>query len=165
MVGFQFQVNTAMDTNQFGIWNDNDANGLDHTHRVMLWRLGDGALLADVTVNPSSTLINGFRYETGPNISLVTGQTYVLAADYWSGGLDGYISTPTSVTYDPSIIHVGASHPAAASLGYVMPTLVTTTNRGRFGPNIILSNPIPEPTTMVALGLGGLALLRRKRKS
>jgi hypothetical protein len=28
----------------------------------------------------------------------------------------------------------------------------------------VLTNPVPEPTTMAALGLGGLALLRRRKK-
>jgi len=164
MVGFQFSVNTNVDVSQFGIWNDNDANGLDQTHRVLLWRLSDQALLSDVTVTPGDTLISGFRYATGANVSLVTGTTYVIAADYWSGGLDGYISTPTSAVYDSAMTHIGAAAPAVVNSGYVMPTALVTTNRGRFGPNMIFTDPVPEPATMVALGLGAAALLRRRRK-
>lgn len=164
MVGFQFSVNSAANLTHLGMWRDNDVNGLEQTHQVMLWRLGDGALLSQATVTNANPLTGDFHYAAVSPVTLQTGQTYVIAADYWSGGLDGYISTPTSAVYDSNITHIGAAHPAAVNMGYVMPTLVTTTNRGRFGPNF-MTEAVPEPATMAVLGLGAAALLRRRKKS
>ena len=164
VVGFRFTANTDFNVVRLGVWNDNDLNGLEEDHEVGLWRQSDGVLLAQATVGPTGILIGDFRYTAISAVTLNSGTDYIIGATYWTGGLDGYISSPTSATYDADITHVGAMHPAGVDMGFVMPVNLTTTNRGRFGPNFI-SEAVPEPSSMALLALGGLALLRRRRKA
>jgi len=161
MVGFRFNVSTDLLVTELGFWGDT-SGGQQASHEVMLWRQSDAFLMGQATVAPGAP-VDTFGYTAVSPILLTAGVDYVVAADYWTGGPDAYVSGPTSATYDPLMTHVGASHPAAINMGYVMPTTLTTSNRGRFGPNMTLA-AVPEPASFAVLGLGAAALLRRRRQ-
>ncbi|MCB0824782.1 MAG: DUF4082 domain-containing protein [Armatimonadetes bacterium] len=164
MVGFKFNVNANTNMTHLGIWADNDTSGLDEEHQVGLWRVSDGALLASAFISNADVLEGDFYFEAlGSSVALTAGVDYIVAAAYWFGGLDGYISEGTYGT-DSNVNLVNAVFPDAEALGFVMPGGNTVGNAGRVGPNF-KTDAVPEPATMAVLGLGAAALLRRRKKS
>lgn len=160
-IGYFFQVTEAVMVDALGVWND--ADGLGATHDVGIWNVATGGLIASASVNNGGTLSNNFYYTAITPVMLSSGVNYVVAAVYTATDGDSYVSTPTTAQYDPMLIHQGAAHPSAGSLGFTMPTVQTAANRGRFGPNMNFA-PVPEPGTLAAVGVGLAFLLRRRTR-
>ncbi len=163
MVGYRFTANTNLFVTDLGMWIASPTNpGLDQVHRVILWDTNAASIVASAVVDSTSTVMGDWVFTAITPVALTSGTNYTIAADYWTGGLDWYNSGASSVTFDSDLSFVTRLAPTAINMGYVMPTL-TATGNGRFGPNLITA-AIPEPASMAVLGLGALALLRKKRK-
>lgn len=163
VVGFRFTLADSRLVTNLGVWRDNDAGGLQQAHQVGIWDLSTATLVTSATVDNTGSLIGDHYYAAVSPVVLNAGTTYVIGATYWTGGLDGYISNPTTLTLDSGVTVLGSVAPATANLGFVMPTGFTAGARGRHGPNFITA-PVPEPATLAVVGFGALAMIRRRKR-
>ncbi|GIK33269.1 MAG: PEP-CTERM sorting domain-containing protein [Armatimonadetes bacterium] len=130
---------------------------------VGIWRDSDQALMASALVDPgTATTLGDWMYQSISPVQLSSGASYTAGAMYTATDSDSYVSNPTTVVTDPWITLTASVYPSTGSLGFVYPSLTNAGARGRHGPNFIVA-AVPEPTTLIALGLGGMALARRRR--
>jgi Domain of unknown function (DUF4082) len=157
VVGFRFTSDVDQYVTDLGVLDAADGI-IDSAHMVGLWDAG-GSLLASVEVDGTGTVLNGWYYEAIAPVALTAGERYTVGALYNSGDLDSYFSGPSLTLYN--ISDTVAVYPAVGDLGFVYPEFESAGNQGRIGPNMILA-PIPAPGSLALLGLGGLALRRRR---
>ncbi len=157
VVGFRFTSDVDQYVTDLGVMCATDGI-IDSAHMVGLWDAG-GNLLASVRVDGTGNIVNGWYYEAITPVALAAGERYTLGAEYNSGDGDGYFSGPSLTLFQ--ISNTVAVYPAVGGLGFVYPEFESAGNQGRIGPNMILG-PIPAPSSLALLGLGGLALRRRR---
>jgi len=168
-VGWQFTVNEDIFVTDLGVWNQDTqggSEGLTSDHRIGIWNLDTGDLLVEGVAGPGGDVVGDWTYTSIASTELNTGNTYVIGALYNAGGVgdgDNYISSASSVTMDPTINFGGGRSPLDADIGFALPeTFSGATSFGRFGPNFLFT-PVPAPSSLALLGLGGLAATRRRR--
>ncbi len=162
-LGWSFQTLGQIEVTALGLF-DSGQNGLDVAHEIGLWDSAQ-TLLATVTVQAGtgSTLIDKFRWETIAPITLAANQTYFIGAYYpdgdgliWPGTANGFttgadISFVKNQFYDlsyPSLHFPGSSDSTSPSF---------------FGPNLMY-DPVPEPATLLLLGVGLASVARRAHR-
>lgn len=165
VVGWTFSVNQDIFVTHLGVWNQDTVAGfagLSSSHQVGVWNATTQALLGSTTVSPGDMVQGAFTYRALPNITLVTGQQYVIGAMYSATDNDNYISGGVSnFTTSPDVNWLSGRSPAVGDLGFVFPT-ATSSGIGRFGPNFLYT-PVPAPGAAAALGAFGLLATRRRR--
>lgn len=166
VIGWRFTVNEDVFVTGLGVWNQDTQAGLEgltSDHQVGIWDLNTGSLLVTAVAGPSGTAVGAWTYTDVADTLLSSSGSYVIGALYGADDGDSYISSATSVTMDPAVNFGGGVFPAAADLGFVLPTEWSGgTSRGRFGPNFLF-RPVPAPGALAMLGLGGLVATRRRR--
>lgn len=165
VVGWTFSVNQDIFVTHLGVWNQDTVAGfagLSSSHQVGIWNATTQALLGTTTVAPGDMALGAFTYRALPNITLVTGQQYVIGAMYTATDNDNYISGGvTNFTTSPDVNWINGRSPTIGSLGFTFPE-VTSAGIGRFGPNFLYT-PVPAPGAAAALGAFGLLATRRRR--
>jgi PEP-CTERM motif len=162
--GWTFQTTTPLSATSLGCFADVFVNNATvNAIQVGLWA-PSGFLMASNTVTPSSTLFDQTRYVSITPVLLNPGQLYHIGVFYGGGalGLDVPIpATGGSVSPAPEI-QLGGT--AIASSGFAFPAEVPGTGGSIYGgPNFRYQNGVPEPSTWLLLGLGGLLLNARWR--
>jgi hypothetical protein len=116
--------------------------------------LDGGNVIASVTVTPSSTLVDGFRYESDA-VDLLAGHTYtLLVAETGS----------STFSQDPTMSGDFTNYARVYGLDPADPTNLTRNGAGSYcGPNLQYTLT-PEPATMALLAIGGIGALLRRRK-
>jgi hypothetical protein len=166
-IGWQFSVNRAITVTHLGYW-DGDAinNRITLDHPVGLWDAA-GTLLTSNVVTPASPFTGDWKYEPTANVTIGPGTyhigAFVSAANPLS---DGYMTGTTGITMSPGFTMLNTLRDASgAQSGLVFPNVVTAPG-GRFGPNFLFTEVVPEPASVLVLGGLCAALLRRRsRKS
>jgi hypothetical protein len=111
--------------------------------------------------------------DLGSDGTIGNGQIYMAAGSagaimpyyYAPYGLVGYNLTSMSISDDISAgVHFSVDYTAPVEIGPFSATLSLYDGRVGYAKVDSLAINIPEPATLVALGLGGLSLFRRRRK-
>lgn len=114
--------------------------------------LGTIARLDTTTNSLDNTTINSFT-----SVYLGAFDPTNLATNYWGDEGSSPSTTPTSASYGP--------FNPGDTINIMVGSLNTGANVG-FGYNVhAVLSPVPEPASMAVLGLGALALIRRRRQS
>ena len=101
---------------------------------------------------------------------------YHLAFVQYGGLIHGFVNgvaadlpnydNPTASTGNNGQMHIGVKPGGGQNLnGWVDNVRFSTFAEGQFNPNDLLVNAVPEPATMLGLGLGVAAMLRRRKRA
>ena len=170
--GWSFNVSQPGKVTALGFWDEGPA-GLASDHTVALWSTAGGAPLAMVTVKSDSPSYQsaqsggGWVFVTLPDELKLPVGSYVLGADYVSASPDALrISTPTSplTLYTHPFVTFSSSRESSTwGSGLKFPDQPIPGEVGRFGPNLLFSSGIPEPSTWLLMSVGISALWLRQR--
>ena len=173
-LGWRFDVLSGIDVVALGYW-DEGSDGLIESHPVGLWT-DSGTLLASTVVDNTSSAIASsevsgrWLFESipllflSPGLYVVGGQinpSFSFPHDPVRAGTDTPITTP-EVAFDVALS--GTS----STLGLNFPNNQQAPGfNSYFGPNFLIGEPIPEPSTFVLfltgiLGVSGYGYWRRK---
>jgi len=135
-------------------------DGLAASHQTSIWKVSDGSTVATTLIEPADSLIGSFRgHNIDEPVTLLPNTAYIIAANY---GGEGDRERETNDLAGWGINGITINPDEAGHYGGTdgsMPTGEWTTMiSSTFG-------YIPEPATMSLLVLGGLALLRRRRRA
>jgi len=163
-LGYRFTADQALKVTALGAY-DYLGDGFSVTHEVGLWN-SFGDLLASAVVDNNDPLTGMFRYQTISAITLVAGQSYFVGASNFGSDRDPYALDAT-ITSAPGITYTDATYMEGS--GLQVPGRRGTPG-GYFGGNFLFSDDItgvPEPMSLslFAIGVMGLAAMRRKQVS
>ena len=153
--GWEFSVTEDLAVVGLGIFDLFD-DGLDFSHEIGIWHLGELAYSTTIPVGSEETvLIDQFRYIDTDPFWLAVGETYVIGAcglgdPYVGNDGSARITTIPSITYQRTLI-------TESGAGFTLPTLER--DFYNFGPNFLV---IPEPMTLMVFGLGAVVLRKRR---
>ncbi len=178
--GYEFTTSSNIDVTQLGLLvgspGNQFANAAAQDHLVGIYTTG-GTLLGSATISAGSALdANGFAWVTlGTPIDLTAGD-YVVAALYNQGSADGFYagdfgnngkSMAAGLTFDQAWIWYNGFSPIDPNNPNGTAGLFTEGNSIRsayIGPNFqFTAAPEPASLALLASGILGLGMLRRKR--
>jgi len=162
VVGWRFDTNTDIIVTDLGVYSGAlNPDGLTSSHMVGIWD-SNGNLLTSTTAGPGGTVVGDWTYADTADITLTAGDRYTVGAGYNLDDGDSYVSGPSSIDLAPEINPTtNGVFPDESNLGFTFPGS-DSTNLGRFGPNFLFV-PVPAPSALALLGLGGLVAARRRR--
>lgn len=137
-------------------------NGSVASVRVGLWA-PNGSLLASNTITPGSVLFDQTRYESIAPVQVFPGQTYALGVFYFDD-----ITLDLANSFVGGIVQVSPEIQsltvASGTGGFTAPLPETGLPIGAYlGPNFRYDGRVPEPSSWLLLGLGGLLLAARRK--
>lgn len=169
-LGWAFQTSQPLEVDALGVFDSND-DGLESAVGVGIWRTSDEQLIASVTipVGTGAPLDDGFRYQSITPVTLAAATQYRIGAVALSGFIPFLHQASGTFASELTIIGNGVQENDNINALVFPAQLNGPGNEDRyFGPNFQFGGtPIPEPSTLVLMGIGGMALLcsGRRRKA
>jgi hypothetical protein len=165
--GWSFQPATNLTVTQLGCLANFFINNPEASQvQVGLWSVG-GSLLASNSITLGSSNIDQSRYESVTPVQLSFGNTYLIGAyssivpfrlDSVVPGFGGSVAPSRDILSLTSAEGIsGFAIPSGGANGGVA-------NGAFLGPNFRYDGGIPEPSSTLLLGLGGLLLAARRGK-
>jgi len=157
-LGWQFNVNSTITVSDLGAFDD-ELDDFTVAHDVGLWTAG-GTLLASTKVNVGDPLVGNFRYHSIAPLVLGPGH-YVVGANKFGQGGDTYTLGVRTLVTPPETTFLASAFAGGGALQFPGSTGI---DNSYFGGNFLFSNTVPEPTTILLLGLGlaGLGFAKRR---
>ena len=147
--GALYAGHNQIDVPPFAFGSQTDTNGTTH---AVLWVEGDGGdkvdLVLDTPVMAWGADFGGANTGEGVTLVLVSGAVETVDVSI-QDGFFGFVTSPTD---------------AIAKIVFKATTANGSTSGEGFGIDDVAGKVIPEPATLSLLALGGLGLLRRRRR-
>jgi hypothetical protein len=163
-VGWQFNVVNGIIVDGLS-WFDNNGDGLSIGRMVGLWS-PTGVLLASVMIpgGTAAPLVQGWRTVTIPDLFLAVASGYIVGGQNYAASTDG-IEYNVTQTVNPNLTFVNATYGEFVTT-LQRPTAISIADNGFYGPGFTIANttstPEPETYMLVASGLAGLLVTRRR---
>ena len=167
--GWQFTVNNSITVTHLGLFDLYD-DGFFIAHLIGLWRLNDGTLLTSGTISAGTVnpLTNHFRYIDVPNVQLSVGVDYVVGFYSDTARMDRMVMAANNLQVNSAINLIAGRYDGTGQFQMPVNIIPYEDEFGqpqpypdRFGPNFLFE--VPEPTTLLLLGIGGLFLRKRSK--
>lgn len=163
-LGRSFTVVSAANVVSLGIF-DQGSDGLRNSHQVGLWNSTGTLLFSTLIASGTSAILDGnFRFNDIAPISLNVGSTYFVAATYADANDDPYMVNATFASA-PMITHMNEQWEWGSAL--VFPDLINPNVDSYWGGDVrlvaVTATPEPATVTLLALGLAGIAVVRRRQ--
>lgn len=166
--GWTFQTTTPVTVTELGCFDRVFVeNPSVASIQVGLWNNSGGLPIASDSISFSSPLTGQTRYESISPVLLFPGETYHIGIYYSGGGLglgvagaaaDGSISSSAAI----QIRGTALGNPNA---GFAFPAEQLGPDGSLYvGPNFLYAGGVPEPSSWLLLGLGGLLVAARRGK-
>jgi hypothetical protein len=158
-LGFEFSVNQSLSVTALGVYDDGQ-DGLANSAQVGIWDIS-GNLLASVTVpsGTAGTLVGDFRYADISPLTLSPGQDYVVGAYINDTATSFNTLQGGSGFYDPAVNGIEDRFSNFNSM-FSFPDSTNDHPGGAWlGGNFLFASPVPEPSSVTLLALGGFGML------
>jgi len=160
-LGYAFTANQAAEVSALGAF-DHLGDGFAEEHQVGLWDLSGLVRVATVPAGAASFRDGFFRYAAIEPLTLVPGRQYIVGAFYRAQGPDLWTWGTPPTNYQgwqvaPEItFNVGMY----AYDAFTAPNQITWPYYG--GGNVFFG-AVPEPASILAIGVGLAAIIRKRR--
>lgn len=137
-------------------------NGSVASVRIGLWA-ADGSQLASTNITPESLLFDQTRYESIAPVQVFPGQTYAVGVFYFDD-----LTLDLANSFAGGVVQVSPEIQsltvASGTGGFIAPLPETGSPIGGYlGPNFRYDGRVPEPSSWLLLGLGGLLFAARRK--
>jgi len=164
LLGWSFSTTTDVYVTGLG-YVDLGADGMNSSHEIGIFDVAANSLVTSATLaaGTASTKLGDFRYATADGAKLSAGKRYMIVgtndSDLWTTDQHSIASFASEIVPDNySAFNYGVNSLQIPTQTYVY--------KQYFGPSFTYSaQPVPEPASMAALGLGAVALLKRRKRA
>ncbi len=175
-IGWSFTPTQNISVTALGVYDDGN-DGLTLSHDVALYAIGSAVPLASVTVPAAGGFTEGnlpdgfFKYVNigGGPVTLLSGQDYVVARYSASGGEFSFNFAPTGLQFNNISFgdtwftsNTPANNPFLENPFTAANGVAYDNTNPQGGANFLMIEPVPEPSTIMLLAVGGAWLWRRR---